>query len=84
MFLFQTLLDNGLQPTVVSCTNLARAHVRAPIAKLRRVRSIVAQHCMKCDAAFVETYVATGAFSGEFKGYATTSRSGSGSKRYGG
>ena len=70
MFLFQTLLDNGLQPTVVSCTNLARAHVRAPIAKLRRVRSIVAQHCIKCDAAFVETYVATGAFSGEFKGYA--------------
>ena len=58
MFLFQTLVDNGLQPTVVTCTNLARAHMNAGIPKLRRVRSIMNEYGIKCDPIFLETYLA--------------------------
>ena len=39
MYLFNTMLDNGFVPTIVTFTNLARAHVNATLEQIQHLRN---------------------------------------------
>ncbi|CAE7451726.1 unnamed protein product [Symbiodinium natans] len=57
MYLFNTMLDNDISPTIVTFTNLAQAHVKASLEQIQRVRALMKEYKAPCDAVFAESYL---------------------------
>ncbi|CAE7302254.1 unnamed protein product, partial [Symbiodinium pilosum] len=58
VFIYQSMLKRGLQPTIVTFTSLARAHLHARCASLKTVRSSMNESGMTPDKVFAEAYLA--------------------------
>ena len=58
-FLFQLLLDSGLEPNIVTFTCLAGAYKSAPLKELVRARAEMASYDIQPDRVFAETYLAS-------------------------
>ena len=57
MYLFKKMLDYDISPTIVTCTNLARANVMASLEQIQRVRAVMKEYGIRSDAVFAESYV---------------------------
>ncbi|CAE7466413.1 unnamed protein product [Symbiodinium natans] len=57
MYLFKSLLDNGFSPTIVTFTNLARAHVKASLEQIQHVRASMKEYGIPFDQVFAESYL---------------------------
>ena len=57
MYFFDALLNHGFSPTVVTFTNLARAHATASLAEIQRVRATANENNIHLNAVFAECYV---------------------------
>ena len=58
-FLFQLLLDSGLEPNIVTFTCLAGAYKSAPLKELVRARAEMDSYDIQPDRVFAETYLAS-------------------------
>ena len=59
MFLLNALLERGLQPSVVTFTNLVGAHQRAKLSKLESLLHQMDLYGIQPDNVFAETYLST-------------------------
>ena len=57
MFILDNLLQRGLQPSIVTFTDLVGAHQRAPTSKVQNLLSQMKQHGIRPDTAFAEMYL---------------------------
>ncbi|CAE7412909.1 unnamed protein product [Symbiodinium natans] len=57
MYLFKLLLERNLSPTVVTFTNLAKAHARASLEQIQHVRATMKKYGIRSDPIFAECYV---------------------------
>mmetsp|Transcript_65682 Transcript_65682/g.154549 ORF Transcript_65682/g.154549 Transcript_65682/m.154549 type:complete len:331 (-) Transcript_65682:6-998(-) len=59
MLLYETMLGQDLQPTVVTFTNMARSHKQASVDKIKRVRSLMKKQAVQPDSVFAEVYLSS-------------------------
>ncbi|CAE7451704.1 unnamed protein product [Symbiodinium natans] len=57
MYLFEMLLDNGFAPTIVTFTNLARAHAKASLEQIQQIRAVMKEHNVPGNKVFAESYL---------------------------
>ena len=57
LYLFNTMLDHGISPTIVTFANLAQAHVKASLEQIQRVRATMKEHDVLGNSVFAESYL---------------------------
>mmetsp|Transcript_60723 Transcript_60723/g.113500 ORF Transcript_60723/g.113500 Transcript_60723/m.113500 type:complete len:346 (-) Transcript_60723:19-1056(-) len=57
MYLFDELQKRGLQPDVITFTNLAQAHRRAPVARIEFIRTLMDDCGIAPNRVFAEAYL---------------------------
>ena len=54
MYLFQSLLDNGFSPTIITFANLAQAHAKASLEQIQHMRAMMKRYNVRSNAVFAE------------------------------
>ena len=67
MYLLDGMIKEGLQPSIVTFTSLAGAHVRARLTQLEHLLSSMARAEVRPNTIFVETFLCAAVFQGQLK-----------------
>ena len=57
MYLFKTMLNYDITPTIVTFANLAQAHVKASLEQIQRIRADMKEYDVPSHEVFAESYL---------------------------